>query len=72
MKLKAGLLASLLAVGLIASSVGSASAETLRFASEAPRSDTQSIAGQRFNELLKAAFPETISDVKAVRRKRRS
>ena len=54
MKLKKGLFASLLALGLVAGAVGTASAETLRFASEAPRSDTQSIAGERFSELLKA------------------
>lgn len=54
MKLKKGLLTSLLAVGLAAGVIGTSSAETLRFASESPRTDTQSIAGQRFNELLKA------------------
>lgn len=54
MKLKKGLFASLLAIGLLAGTVGTVSADTLRFASEAPRTDTQSIAGQRFNELLKA------------------
>ena len=54
MKLKKGLFASLLALGLVAGAIGTASAETLRFASEAPRSDTQSIAGERFSELLKA------------------
>lgn len=51
MKLKKKLFASLLVAGLMA---GGVQAETLRFASEAPRSDTQSIAGARFNELLKA------------------
>jgi len=54
MKLKKALFASLLAAGLIAGVTGPASAESLRFASEAPRSDTQSIAGQKFGELLKA------------------
>ena len=52
MKLKKCLFASLLAVGLMAGGV--AQSATLRFASEAPRTDTQSIAGERFNELLKA------------------
>ena len=54
MKLKKALFTSLLAAGLVAGAIGTATAETLRFASEAPRTDTQSIAGQRFNELLKA------------------
>ena len=54
MKLKKKLFAAVLSAGLIAGVVGSAGAETLRFASESPRSDTQSIAGQRFSELLKA------------------
>ncbi|MBB1072845.1 TRAP transporter substrate-binding protein [Rhodoferax sp. 4810] len=54
MKLKKSLFASLLALGLVAGTVGISQAETLRFASESPRTDTQSIAGERFNELLKA------------------
>jgi len=54
MKLKKGLFTSLLAIGLLTGTVGTVSADTLRFASEAPRTDTQSIAAQRFNELLKA------------------
>ena len=54
MKFKKGLITSLLVAGLAASAIGTASAETLRFASESPRSDTQSIAAQRFNELLKS------------------
>ncbi len=54
MKLKKGLFSALLTAGLFAGVIGSTSAETLRFASESPRTDTQSIAGQRFNELLKA------------------
>ena len=54
MKFKKGLFTSLLVAGLAASAIGTASAETLRFASESPRSDTQSIAAQRFNELLKS------------------
>ena len=53
MKLKKKLLSALLTVGLIAGAAGTAGADTLRFASEAPRSDTQSIAGKRFGELLK-------------------
>jgi len=53
MKLKKKLFAALLSAGLIAGVVGTASAESLRFASEAPRTDTQSIAGKRFGELLK-------------------
>ena len=54
MTLKKALFTSLLAAGLVAGAIGTATGETLRFASEAPRTDTQSIAGQRFNELLKA------------------
>ena len=55
MKLKNALFASLLAAGLMSGLLGTAQAQTtLRFASEAPRSDTQFIAGERFNELLKA------------------
>ena len=55
MKLKNALYASLLAAGLMTGVLGTAQAQTtLRFASEAPRSDTQFIAGERFNELLKA------------------
>ncbi|MDP2680931.1 MAG: TRAP transporter substrate-binding protein [Rhodoferax sp.] len=54
MKLKNSLFTSLLVIGLVAGTVGTVSADTLRFASESPRTDTQSIAGQRFNELLKA------------------
>lgn len=55
MKLKKGLFASLLATGLIAVVSGTtAQAETLRFASEASRSDTQFAGGEKFNELLKA------------------
>ena len=54
MKMKNGLIASLLAVGVFATSMGVAQAQTLRFASEAPRSDTQSIAAERMSELLKA------------------
>ncbi|OGB44048.1 MAG: hypothetical protein A2461_04250 [Burkholderiales bacterium RIFOXYC2_FULL_59_8] len=53
MKLKNSLFTSLLVIGLVAGTVGTVSADTLRFASESPRTDTQSIAGQRFNELLK-------------------
>ena len=54
MKLKKALFASLLAAGLMTGALNSASADTLRFASEAPRSDTQFIAAEKFNELLKA------------------
>ena len=54
MKLKKSLFTSLLAVGLVAGGIGAAHSETLRFASEAPRTDTQSIAGEKFSELLKA------------------
>ena len=54
MKLKKALFASLLAAGLMGGALGTAQATTLRFASEAPRSDTQFIAGEKFNELLKA------------------
>jgi TRAP-type transport system periplasmic protein len=54
MKLKKLLCTSLLAAGLLSGASGSAMADTLRFASESPRTDTQSIAGERFNELLKA------------------
>ena len=54
MKLKKSLFASLLATGLIAGVLGTAHADSLRFASEAPRSDTQFIGAERFNELLKA------------------
>ncbi len=55
MKLKHGLFASLLVAGLMAGAISTAQAQTtLRFASEAPRSDTQFMAGEKFNELLKA------------------
>ena len=55
MKLKNALYASLLAAGLMTGVLGTAQAQTtLRFASEAPRSDTQFIAAEKFNELLKA------------------
>ncbi len=54
MKLKKSLFASLLALGLLAGAVGTVHAETLRFASEAPRTDSQSVAAERFSELLKA------------------
>jgi len=54
MKLKKSLFASMLALGLMAGTVGMSHADTLRFASEAPRTDSQSIAAERFSELLKA------------------
>lgn len=53
MKLK-GLFKTLLVTGALAGAFGTAQAETLRFASEAPRSDTQFLAGEKFSELLKA------------------
>lgn len=54
MTIKTCVVSAMLA-GVLASGVGVAQAApaTLRFASEAPRSDSQFIAGQRFNELLK-------------------
>lgn len=54
MKMKSSLIASLLAVGVFAASIAGAHAETLRFASEAPRTDTQSVAAEKMSELLKA------------------
>ncbi len=55
MKFKSIALRSLLAAGLVTATIGAAQATTsLRFASEAPRTDTQYIAGQKFSELLKA------------------
>ena len=54
MKLKKIPFASLISAALFAGAVGMVQAETLRFASEAPRSDTQFKAGQKFSELLKA------------------
>ena len=45
---------SVLLAGLLAGVFGSVQAETLRFASETPRSDTQYQAAEKFNELLKA------------------
>lgn len=54
MKLKKIPFASLISAVLLAGALGAAQAETLRFASEAPRSDTQFKAGQKFSELLKA------------------
>ena len=54
MKLKKLALVSLMSTALFAGALGAAQAETLRFASEAPRADTQFKAGQKFNELLKA------------------
>ena len=53
MKVKS-LFKSLLMASALACALGSAQAETLRFASEAPRSDTQFQAGEKFNEILKA------------------
>jgi len=54
MKFKTLALCSLLAAGLAAGAMSTAQAASLRFASEAPRTDTQFIAGQKFSELLKA------------------
>ena len=54
MNLKKALFASLFAAGLMTGGLGTAQADSLRFASEAPRSDTQFIAAERFSELLKA------------------
>ena len=55
MKFKSIALRSLLAAGLVTATIGAAQATTsLRFASGAPRTDTQYIAGQKFSELLKA------------------
>jgi tripartite ATP-independent transporter DctP family solute receptor len=54
MKLRNALFAALLAAGLMTGVATTAQAQTtLRFASEAPRSDTQFIAGEKFSELLK-------------------
>ena len=53
MKVK-NLFKTLLLAGALAGMIGTAQAETLRFASEAPRSDTQFRAGEKFSELLKA------------------
>lgn len=54
MKVTHGVRACLLAAGLATGLALSAQAATLKFASEAPRSDTQFIAGEKFSELLKA------------------
>ena len=55
MKFKTIAVRSLLAAGLMTAAIGSAQAATsLRFASEAPRTDSQYIAGQKFSDLLKA------------------
>lgn len=49
------LLSALLAVGLaVGGTVGAQAATTFKFASEAPRSDSQFLGGEKFNELLKA------------------
>ena len=53
MKVK-NLFKTLLLASALAGMIGTAQAETLRFASEAPRSDTQFQAGEKFSELLKA------------------
>jgi len=53
MKIK-GMFKTLLMAGALAGMFAAAQAETLRFASEAPRSDTQFQGGEKFSELLKA------------------
>ena len=53
MKVK-NLFKTLLLASALAGMIGTAQAETLKFASEAPRSDTQFQAGEKFSELLKA------------------
>ena len=53
MKIK-GLFKTLLVTGALLAAFGGAQAEPLRFASEAPRSDTQFQGGEKFSELLKA------------------
>ena len=56
MKLKKALFASLFAAGLMVGAPATvhADAQSLRFASEAARSDPQFAGGEKFNELLKA------------------
>ncbi|MEF2070079.1 TRAP transporter substrate-binding protein [Consotaella aegiceratis] len=44
---------SLMGLGLAVATIGGAEAASLRFASESPRTDTQFLAAQRMNELLK-------------------
>ena len=54
MKLKNALVATLMASGRCRAVLTAQAATTLRFASEAPRSDTQFNGAEKFNELLKA------------------
>lgn len=56
MKLKSGLFTSLMVAGVLAGVAGALHAQTqsLRFASEAARSDPQFAGGEKMNELLKA------------------
>ena len=49
-----GMFKTLLMAGALVGAFGAVQAETLRFASETPRSDTQFQAAEKFNELLKA------------------
>ena len=53
MKVKT-LFKTLLLASAFAGMMGAAQAETLKFASEAPRSDTQFQGGEKFSEILKA------------------
>jgi tripartite ATP-independent transporter DctP family solute receptor len=54
MKMQSSLVTSLAVAGALALAVGTAQAQTVyRFASESPRSDTQSIAAERMAEVLK-------------------
>ena len=54
MKMQSGLVTSLAVASALAFAVGTAQAQTVyRFASESPRSDTQSIAAERMAEVLK-------------------
>jgi len=54
MKQKNGLFASLLLAGLMTGVMGMVQAQTLRFASEAPRTDTQFAAATKMGEIIKA------------------
>ncbi len=54
MKMNSLIVRALMVAGLVAGTIASSQAESLRFASESPRTDTQYLAGQKFDELLKA------------------
>lgn len=54
MRKRTGLFKSLAIAGILAGFVGAVQAEQFRFASEAPRADTQFEAATKMNELLKA------------------